>query len=72
MCELSTLAVWTVLILVVLALLVYIAAKAVERRNPPIGKFLEIEGPGCITLSAAPACRSYFCTAMRQCFKTSY
>jgi|SoiMetStandDraft_5_1073268.scaffolds.fasta_scaffold242108_2 hypothetical protein len=42
--ELSTLAVWTVLILVVLALLVYIAAKAVERRNLPIGKFLEIEG----------------------------
>ena len=28
----------------VLALLVYVVSKAVERRNPPIGKFLEIEG----------------------------
>ena len=42
--ELSTLVVWIVLILAVLALLVYAASKAVERRNPPIGKFLEIEG----------------------------
>jgi pimeloyl-ACP methyl ester carboxylesterase len=33
-----------VLLTAVLALLVYAAAKAVERRNPPIGNFLEVEG----------------------------
>ena len=32
------------LLTAVLALLVYAAAKAVERRNPPIGNFLEVEG----------------------------
>jgi pimeloyl-ACP methyl ester carboxylesterase len=42
--ELTTIAVWVVLLTAVLALLVYAAAKAVERRNPPIGNFLEVEG----------------------------
>jgi pimeloyl-ACP methyl ester carboxylesterase len=36
--------VWIVLLMAVLALLIYVAAKVVERRNPPVGKFLEIEG----------------------------
>jgi pimeloyl-ACP methyl ester carboxylesterase len=42
--ELYALVVWSVLITAGLALLVYATAKAVEYRNPPIGKFLEIEG----------------------------
>jgi alpha/beta hydrolase fold len=36
--------VWIVLLTAVLALLIYVAAKVVERHNPPVGKFLEIEG----------------------------
>jgi len=42
--ELFSLVVWIILITAVLALVVYLAAKAVEHRNPPIGKFLEIDG----------------------------
>jgi len=41
--ELLSFAVLTALITVVLALLVYATAKAVEYRNPPVGKFLEID-----------------------------
>jgi pimeloyl-ACP methyl ester carboxylesterase len=42
--ELYLFVVSAVLVTAVLALLVYVAAKALERRNPPIGKFLEIDG----------------------------
>jgi pimeloyl-ACP methyl ester carboxylesterase len=42
--ELSSLIAWTVVVTAVLALLVCAAAKAVEYRNPPIGKFLKIDG----------------------------
>ena len=42
--ELITLIVLMVLATAVLALVVYVAAKIVERRNPPMGKFLEIDG----------------------------
>src|SRR5688572_14540748 len=44
MSELSSFVVLTALVTAVLALLVYTAAKAVEYRNPPIGKFLQIDG----------------------------
>src|SRR6185436_12046125 len=44
MSDLSSLGTLTVLVTAVLALVVYAAAKAVEYRNPPIGKFLEIDG----------------------------
>jgi len=44
MSELSSVIFLTVLVTAVLALLVYAAAKVVEYRNPPIGKFLEIDG----------------------------
>jgi pimeloyl-ACP methyl ester carboxylesterase len=42
--ELTAPVVWIVLVTAVLALLVYVAAIVVEGRNPPIGKFLEIDG----------------------------
>jgi pimeloyl-ACP methyl ester carboxylesterase len=42
--ELFSIAAWAVLFTAVLALFVYLAAKAVEHRNPPIGKFLEVDG----------------------------
>jgi pimeloyl-ACP methyl ester carboxylesterase len=42
--ELISLVFWIVLVLPGLALLIYLAAKTVERRNPPIGRFLEIGG----------------------------
>jgi pimeloyl-ACP methyl ester carboxylesterase len=42
--ELSSFVVWIVLVTAVLAVAVYVAAKVVEHRNPPIGKFLEIDG----------------------------
>lgn len=42
--ELSTFVAWGVVLTALLALLVYVAAKIVERRNPPIGHFLEIDG----------------------------
>jgi pimeloyl-ACP methyl ester carboxylesterase len=42
--DLTALLAWIILLMAVLALLIYGAAKLVERRNPPIGKFLEIEG----------------------------
>ena len=42
--ELYALVVWSVLVTAALALVVYAAAKAVEYRNPPIGRFLEIDG----------------------------
>jgi pimeloyl-ACP methyl ester carboxylesterase len=42
--DLSALFGWAVLATLALALVVYVAAKAVERRNPPIGKFMEIDG----------------------------
>jgi pimeloyl-ACP methyl ester carboxylesterase len=35
---------WIVVFTASLALLVYVAAKIVEHRNPPIGKFLEVDG----------------------------
>jgi pimeloyl-ACP methyl ester carboxylesterase len=41
--ELLSFAVLTALMTAVLALLVYAVAKAVEYRNPPVGKFLEID-----------------------------
>jgi hypothetical protein len=44
MVELSSLVAWTLLAVAVLALLAYAVAKAVEYRNPPIGKFIEIDG----------------------------
>jgi pimeloyl-ACP methyl ester carboxylesterase len=42
--ELLSLFVWSVLGLAALALVVYLVSKLVEWRNPPIGKFLEVEG----------------------------
>jgi pimeloyl-ACP methyl ester carboxylesterase len=42
--ELYAFVVWSALITAGLALLVYATAKVVEYRNPPIGKFLEIDG----------------------------
>lgn len=42
--ELSSFAIWAVLVTAMLALLVYAAAKVVEYRNPPIGKFIEVDG----------------------------
>jgi pimeloyl-ACP methyl ester carboxylesterase len=42
--RLSLLVAWSAVIAVGLALLVYATAKAVEYRNPPIGKFIEIDG----------------------------
>jgi pimeloyl-ACP methyl ester carboxylesterase len=36
--------IWILLLTAVLAVLIYVAAKVVERRNPPMGKFLEIDG----------------------------
>jgi pimeloyl-ACP methyl ester carboxylesterase len=44
MSDLSSSATLTVLVTAVLALVVYAAANAVEYRNPPIGRFLEIDG----------------------------
>ena len=41
--ELLSFAVLTALMTAVLAVLVYATAKAVEYRNPPVGKFLEID-----------------------------
>jgi pimeloyl-ACP methyl ester carboxylesterase len=38
------LVVWIFLLTALLALLVYVVAKVVERRNPPVGNFLEIDG----------------------------
>jgi len=35
---------WIVLAAVVLALIVYITAKVVEYRNPPIGNFVKVDG----------------------------
>jgi pimeloyl-ACP methyl ester carboxylesterase len=42
--EWFTIIAWLVLLTASLALLVYLTAKIVEHRNPPIGKFLEIDG----------------------------
>src|SRR5262245_9891977 len=42
--EWFTVVAWIGLLTALLALLVYLAAKIVERRNPPIGKFLEVNG----------------------------
>ena len=42
--DLLSLAILAAVLTAVLALLVYAAAKAVEYRNPPVGKFLEIDG----------------------------
>jgi pimeloyl-ACP methyl ester carboxylesterase len=42
--ELFAFLVWSVLVLAALALVVYLAAKIVEWRNPPIGKFLAVDG----------------------------
>ena len=42
--EVLTLIAWIVVVAGALALLVYLAAKIVERRNPPVGKFLEVDG----------------------------
>ena len=44
MSDLSSFIALTVLVTAVIALLVYAAAKVVEYRNPPIGKFLQIHG----------------------------
>ncbi|HEX5998326.1 MAG TPA: alpha/beta hydrolase [Hyphomicrobiaceae bacterium] len=42
--ELYALMMWSVLVAAGLALLVYATAKVVEYRNPPVGKFLDIDG----------------------------
>jgi pimeloyl-ACP methyl ester carboxylesterase len=42
--EISSFVAFSILVTAALALLVYGTAKAVEYRNPPIGKFLEIDG----------------------------
>lgn len=39
----STIA-WIILATGVIALIVYIAANVVEHRNPPIGKFIRVDG----------------------------
>ena len=44
MSELSTLVVFLVVTTAVVALTVYVAAKWVERRNPPVGEFLDVDG----------------------------
>jgi hypothetical protein len=44
MSELSTLVVFLVVTTAVVALTVYVAAKLVERRNPPVGEFLDVDG----------------------------
>jgi pimeloyl-ACP methyl ester carboxylesterase len=44
MADIGYLIAWTVVGLVALALVVYLAAKVVEHRNPPIGSFLELDG----------------------------
>jgi pimeloyl-ACP methyl ester carboxylesterase len=44
MSELSTLVVFLVVTMAVVALTVYVAAKFVERRNPPVGEFLDVDG----------------------------
>ena len=44
MLEFATFVGWGVLVAVLLALIVYVSSKIVERRNPPVGTFLEIDG----------------------------
>jgi pimeloyl-ACP methyl ester carboxylesterase len=44
MADVVSIIAWIVLAAVVLALIVYIAAKVVERRNPPLGNFVEVDG----------------------------
>jgi pimeloyl-ACP methyl ester carboxylesterase len=44
MADISTFVASSILITALLALLVYVSAKIVERRNPPIGKFIVIDG----------------------------
>jgi hypothetical protein len=40
---------------VVLALIVYIAAKVVEHRNPPLGNFVEVDGAGALAHALSDA-----------------
>src|SRR5689334_13103676 len=42
--DLLSVVVWAVVLSAVLALIVYIVSKLVEHRNPPLGKFLELDG----------------------------
>jgi pimeloyl-ACP methyl ester carboxylesterase len=44
MADVVSIIAWIVLAAVVVALIVYIAAKVVEHRNPPLGNFVEVDG----------------------------
>jgi hypothetical protein len=64
MTDLISVVVWMAVFSLVLAFTVFVVSKIVEHRNPPIGKFLAIDGIGLHTSSAAAVRQLFTCTAM--------